>query len=537
MNASGTTWSPPPGCEGTTLDRAQGRPFAASVLTADAVLLALLTSLNLAFCAHFYVNRTRNVHMFRRSFPLLCVAAFGTINVVFTVSALDLIGHENFPCWLIGLLIHSQIPLLTVPLITRLARFRSDVARQKALLRRRIAAGPGASTSQGVAAAVDFELKHVGWAHMWAYIRFLMSGPRRRDRHSATPNVDPKQVQVQTPPQLPRDVADASATASVAGSIAPSTREMAKDFIASPRFYVFWFVVSITPFVAGYLVFVGIYPFYTNGCTGCELTIPETSWLLALVAVFFSAGIASAYRVWRFTTDSLGLVPEFFATWIVGGSGGLGLLFFVLDPAGLQFQDRTFNWRWITCCTCTGMTFCQSSLQVFVAQRRIETLGLTIDAADAFDIIMAKPTRKQALREHMADELSLESLDFVEAVDAWKATYEAQRETRQRRARAIYDEFLHPRSPRLINVPADVFESTAKVFGRGNVPPTAFDEAREEVMRLIFSDVLPRFLAKEKKRAMHQQQHGLAVLPSVASSAALTQSLSLSKAARESGGV
>ena len=151
------------------------------------------------------------------------------------------------------------------------------------------------------------------------------------------------------------------------------------------------------------------------------------------------------------------------------------------------------------------MIFFQTTYQIFSVQSFNAKLNTTtFNVKDIEQDILADPKLKEALKLHMQEELSIESLNFLEDVNLWKSTYKTKKDGMQRNARRIFDTYIVNRSPQEVNISADCRLRTTQLCERGNVDLTVFDEAQKEISTLFEHDILPRFLRSNRYRSYQQ---------------------------------
>jgi hypothetical protein len=471
-------------------------PPTTTVLSVSAFFLAFYPIFLVISGLYFQMNRRGSVLLRKRSGFLISVSCFGGFMTILAVALRDVIGPANFPCGLLYLFDLATLPLLMGPLIIRLARFKVEVALAKMARRKSLDHSPqhdsehllesnnptGGTTTAAVAATaatVSPTITNTAQQHnddallqlgiLKSFIAYCEYGIKSI-------------LKIKRSEELKRQ----------------SSR-----FIASNYFVLFWTALLLLPFAVALLVF-GLIENFT--CMGCELSQESDIFFLVALSVIFVVGVAHAFRMWQRTRDPLGLLPEFFLAWFFSIPFFMsGKVLHITDPNDLQFNfvigSQTIQWQWLCCIAVIGVVFAQTWFAVLWANRsHVSTAVLStsvFEKNERLRDIFANTTLLEALREHMINELSVENLEFLERVNEFKANYETDKDNRQKTARRIYDQFLSRQAFVPINISSVHSNSFAAAFSKGNVPVTIFDDAREEIVDLMISDILPRF-AKSK---------------------------------------
>lgn len=284
------------------------------------------------------------------------------------------------------------------------------------------------------------------------------------------------------------------------------------DFAVGPYFVWFWLAVTSVPFVLFYLVKIAVNEQWRY-CSGCDLDLSSFIFLVIMISIIFSCGLAVAYSLW-YKPDPLQIVMELILVWVFGAFfGGLGLLLELLDIGGLK-QSGRFVWFWVDIGAIFTMTFFQTSFHVIYLHRsRLTHLRVgNFSNAEILEDVMHDPELKKLLLEHMKTELSEEILLFVDEVDQWKANYNkpvitAEDRTNEQKAKRIYTLFIIKGAPMEINISAKTKEAFVSNLSHIKVDQTIFDDAESEVRDMLRDDILPRFLASKRFRRYQKAQN------------------------------
>lgn len=437
-------------------------PAAKGFALASTVLVAAVILGNVAI---FWWFQRRFVLLRKRSFPLVCIAAFGALLNWMVVFVRDSVGPANFNCVLFAVGNYAVVPFLGTPLLLRLARFSNE--QQLAQMRRAsIHSLSSTSTSSG-SFLPNLTLPKVDCEAFSAYLR---GGTKvRRRRATIVPEQEKRR------------------------------HELALAFASSSYYVPFWVSAALLPYLVGFFVKLPYTPAWIENCDGCDLDVGDVGFFLAAVSIIVAAGIWLITPL-LFKPDPLAHVPEFVAAWTIGGTFALlGLVLYVIDPGQLMAQ-RIFYWRWlISGFGATGFLVAQSGFPVilaFVYQRAI-IRSPSIVPRDRLTDVLNDVAMRSALYAHLARELSTELLLFIDAVDRWRNGFD--KEGRNRRARDIYDTFLVPRAHMEVNISAATRDRVADLVERGDPPRDVFDRSYDEVYNVLLTDSFPRFLASQNQ--------------------------------------
>jgi regulator of G protein signaling-like protein len=99
------------------------------------------------------------------------------------------------------------------------------------------------------------------------------------------------------------------------------------------------------------------------------------------------------------------------------------------------------------------------------------------------------------LHQYAASEYSTENLDFLRSVAAFENSGDLDL------AAQIYQYYVMAGAPQQVNLGGPVREDLDGMFGEGGTgfgPPSLFDSAKNEIMRMTSNDTFARFKAKAK---------------------------------------
>lgn len=100
---------------------------------------------------------------------------------------------------------------------------------------------------------------------------------------------------------------------------------------------------------------------------------------------------------------------------------------------------------------------------------------------------------KIGFRKFLESEFSVENLDFWEAVEAYKRIKD--NDTRERRAKEIYDEYISHHAARQINLDSHKRQQIIKRMSDGSLPTKCiFNAAQRYNFNVMENDSYPRFL-------------------------------------------
>lgn len=426
---------------------------------------------------HFMRHRRRSVMLRKRPLSLIVVSCVGGGLCVLSVALRDAVGPPLFPEGVLYALDMVSVPLLAGPLVIRLARFKSEVSFMKAA---RLRVGKSGSDTESPGRP--------------------STGRKGRGRGAGFAS------------ELHAEQVESSMFVSFASYVVYGVLSVLKlkrseelkahsgRFISSPYYIAFWVIALSAPYLAAILGFgisLGGY-----GCVGAELSLEADVFFCVMTILLLVAGVGQVVRMWQRTHDPLGLAPEFFTAWAVGVPLLFaGKLLHIVDPGGLQMVRREVDWLWFTVAAAIWIVCAQTLLPVWWSLRAIVEAALlsssTFDKEERLRDILMDVRLVEALRDHMVNELSVENLEFIEDVDRFRQTYDSDRDHRQKMARDIYDNYLAKHAFFPINVSSANTQKAFYDFSRGNVAATVFDDARAEIVDLMISDILPRFVRSD----------------------------------------
>jgi len=110
--------------------------------------------------------------------------------------------------------------------------------------------------------------------------------------------------------------------------------------------------------------------------------------------------------------------------------------------------------------------------------------------------ILADPEVLDMFEKHLEHEFGIESMFFLEDTAQWIYTYhDVAPAVRLARARKIYKTYVDHNSPFAINVPSHLSLALQSALLGADVDPIMFDQARNEVARLLERGAVARFVA------------------------------------------
>lgn len=118
--------------------------------------------------------------------------------------------------------------------------------------------------------------------------------------------------------------------------------------------------------------------------------------------------------------------------------------------------------------------------------------------ASPLEHVMKHATGRAMFREHLATELNLEHLDFVDTVDAFLDDFDANcmkggSSGVLAQARRIFEKYLMQGGPREVNIPDVQRQAVAASIESGRVSKDLFVVARNEIYKLLERDSYARF--------------------------------------------
>mmetsp|Transcript_4694 Transcript_4694/g.6245 ORF Transcript_4694/g.6245 Transcript_4694/m.6245 type:complete len:474 (+) Transcript_4694:191-1612(+) len=109
--------------------------------------------------------------------------------------------------------------------------------------------------------------------------------------------------------------------------------------------------------------------------------------------------------------------------------------------------------------------------------------------------VLSSPTGEKLFEQHLVNEFSTENLTFWRAVQKWKKSFAAnQEDSQERMAKNIYNRWLKPGSVLRVNISSVQSEHVREILESTEMLPLSlFDEASNEVYRLMSNDSFQRF--------------------------------------------
>ena len=123
---------------------------------------------------------------------------------------------------------------------------------------------------------------------------------------------------------------------------------------------------------------------------------------------------------------------------------------------------------------------------------------------DGIEGVLSDGNWEVIFHQYAQAEYAAENVDFLRAVRVFETSGDLNQ------AAEIYREFVADAAPRQVNLKATVRVPLDEIFGpeqEGIGPPSVFDAARDEIMKMISVDTFPRFKASAVKaqQAMGEQ--------------------------------
>ena len=406
-----------------------------------------------AFILVFLYYKQSSVFLRKRSIELVILCVFGSI-VLWSCTALyDVIGSQLYPCWLHAALVYLSIPLIAGPIMLKAALYINEVSAARLLK------GELLLVEAEDGGFVDITDCHQTVPTMWesfkCYARVFM-GNRER-----------------------------------------AVRVKAARFTSSKTFTYAWMLFSTIPYLIAYMVRLSTSAQWQNGCYGCEIELPDAAFLLAFYlfgTILF--GIQVPIRIVATTRDALRIKRECAIAWVGAGVWiSLAMLLFLVDPNG-AYASSAFNFRILALFGALHATYVQTVHQVIVARRLQRKLlaSPNFNRDDLFTDVMQDKDLSTKLKNFLHAELSSEIMLFLSAVDQFRKEFEIRKDSRQRMARQIYDEFVVRRAPNEINLSSEVRDRTSNRVEHGNVNVHVFDDAYAEIKSMLLKDGFTRFL-------------------------------------------
>jgi Leucine-rich repeat (LRR) protein len=123
--------------------------------------------------------------------------------------------------------------------------------------------------------------------------------------------------------------------------------------------------------------------------------------------------------------------------------------------------------------------------------------------------VLSEPKARQSFRNYLMEEVASENLEFWEAVEKFKSTFNSDLEVQTKQlisdANKIYYQFIDDKATSPINIPGDVKEKIQRIwrdeynFPKG-VNQWVFNEAQASIFKLMYSDSFHRYSQTEEGR-------------------------------------
>jgi len=209
-------------------------------------------------------------------------------------------------------------------------------------------------------------------------------------------------------------------------------------FLVSRRGRLTILSVIFSPFIAVFLIVLSTDPAFIAGCGNCLNSKAIIYVIVAFAIVAVAFGVALAW-ITRTFPDRWGLARE--CRWLVRFAA-LSFIFFVAEtftPLHTVVFDFSLPLA-LTLGACLGVS---SIAQVYIALEKDRRLGALRRASklirpssrnesnvvsyigdqNPIDALLADKNMLKMFEEHLAAELGIESLYFIQVVDSWKARY------------------------------------------------------------------------------------------------------------------
>jgi hypothetical protein len=134
-------------------------------------------------------------------------------------------------------------------------------------------------------------------------------------------------------------------------------------------------------------------------------------------------------------------------------------------------------------------------------KKALEPIGMIeyfrdMQVPDGIEGVLADGNWEVIFHQYAQAEYAAENVDFLRAVRVFEASGDLNQ------AAEIYKEFVADAAPRQVNLKATVRVPLDEIFGpdqEGIGPPSVFDGAKDEILKMISVDTFPRFKASAVK--------------------------------------
>jgi hypothetical protein len=485
----------------------------------------------------YYQNRF--VLLRKRPFNMACISSVGSLLFYIATCIRDAVGPMNFNCVLFALCIYMTIPLMVSPGLLRLAKFSTSL--RVANLRARSHSLASTTNDNNNFGNIIFTSRpKATMARFLAYLKISFASNTfftDTNNSNTVANSIVGSDNVADPPNI-----DSNGTSNHTNNniqqqrvqISSNTYREALAFASSKAYSVMWMTFALVPYVIAFFIKLPLDPYWFNSCNGCDVDIFDVSFFIASTSVLMVIGVYLLKPIY-FAPDPLYLFPEFVIGCGTGSIAVFGLLMHLFDPT-LAFHRRETDWRWFIVLSTTlfalAQTYFPLALALYNRNKILSQVG--VDRLERLQDVLQDKNMRLELHRHLIQEMSSESLTFIEHVDRYKKYY--HKEHSDERAEEIYHAYIEPGCYQEINISSalrrkvmDVFEGHSnnnnnytseqqqqpEVIARsatsnGSAAATTtshshhiyskeiFDECKDEMHRLLANDSFPRFLANRK---------------------------------------
>lgn len=435
----------------------------------------------------FHFASKDSLYLRKRPFSLLLLNVAGAMVPYLSTAVFDFMGSEHFNCSVFYLMVYMSNTALCYPVVLKLTGYYEKVATVR--LQRQLQTDPSVLGKEH-----DPFRREMSTSNFVCYIKFVFCRSRRE-----------------------------------------SDKINALRFTQTIGSALVWFFLTAFPFFLAFCIRIGMNPQWVH-CVGCELEPVDAGAILgiALAALICSAIANPSFFTWNYREsrrDPLWILRECMLCWHVGGVFfNLAMILHLIDPQGIYFTQRLFNWRTFTLFSAVVLIYIQTFHQVLVSGwirkkvllassmfsreekfqqvlcdkgllRKLETFldfELTgeilqfILAVHEFKKLSGQRSQQQQ-QQHVYGETTLEQTEDVELMSFASATSNNGPEaTLDEKAQFILNTYVLEASPREINVRSDMRLRAMDA----PVSATMFDEVYEEVKTNFLNDSFARFLKR-----------------------------------------
>jgi hypothetical protein len=269
----------------------------------------------------------------------------------------------------------------------------------------------------------------------------------------------------------------------------------------------------LLPFFLCLLVGGLLLPWFGNpACVGCELDLIQcfvpTAWVTLV-----SVPLIYILRHRRGDPDPLGIVKEGIVLANVTGIWGyISIACILLDPNGIMYQTRQFNWHYIATPAIFLGHFITCPLQVYLAKRERNERTNSNNAqhlVELENILNGSQDELESFSEYLKSEFSYENLKFLLEGRDFKVRYPLlSPEDEMEQVNYLYHAFIRAGSLMEINLSSRNRARIAELVhaqrkNKTPAPADIFDEAMQEISIMLSLDCLQRYLRfKREKTAL-----------------------------------